>query len=685
MKKKKLLIIKPPYTAFPVGFAYVLACLDKYKIPFDFVDTTLPFLDYRMYLRKNDYLAVASGGLVGHFRFFNEIVKNVRKVDPQLPVILGGNIVKDIKYELLFNNIGVNFGIVGEAETSLPHLIKILSDNNDDFSNIPGIIYKDKTSSKIIRNTPQRLNLDEENVLPAWQYFDLDYYSPDQRIPFLGNRSCMPILSGRGCVGQCSFCSPTIGSFSMRPIKHVMEEIELLNNRYKFDWLIIYNEMFCQTKEQILAFCQHYNKLKIKKPWVCSLRTDVNFDKETFRVMKEAGCVNISIGIESGSNKILEVMRKNTTAEQTKTFHRISRDAGLSCNGTFMVGNETETQQQIRESIDMVTNEGMNADASLTAAYPGTLIYKNALKRGLIRDEWDYLQKFKFASNVWDWGWINRSYVNISGIPDEDFWDTIVTELRRYYTHLFNRHQAKNMEFTVLLKTLLLKAQGACPVCGENILSYPPFILLEMETYCSKCCNRVYFNIYEHKNFRGHFDSLSKEIRKAQKIVICGTNSEASAFLRIDRFNLDYSKIKGFLQVDFQPVWSDIFISKPRITLEDLITIKPDVIFIVGEATSYSKLLIKHFYFKNGLPDPVILGLLPESKKYNLIVRALSKMKYPVLFGGLVLTKSLYLVKKLAFKSLVLLINICRAKSKRIVAKKVFHKLKYFYLKLIHF
>ena len=124
--------------------------------------------------------------------------------------------------------------------------------------------------------------------------------------------------------------------------------------------------------------------------------------------MKEAGCVSTSIGIESGSDRILELMRKGTTAEQVKIFYRMAREAGVPCTGSFMVGNEGETEKEIRESIDMVLSEGMNADAGLTSSYPGTLIYKSALKRGLVNDEWAYLQKFKFACSVWDWGWIPK-------------------------------------------------------------------------------------------------------------------------------------------------------------------------------------------------------------------------------------------------------------------------------------
>ncbi len=682
--KNKLLIIKPPYRSFPMGFAYVLACLDRWEISFDFVDTTLPFQDCRRYLKKNDYLAVASGGLIGQYRFFSDIVENVRKINPDLPIILGGNITKDIRYEFLFDKIGIDFGVVGEAETSLPYLVNAIAQGQKDFNNVPGLLYKDKFTNKIIRNMPQRLDLEREDILPAWQYFDLDYYSPKQYMPFFGYRSCMPVVSGRGCVGQCSFCSPTIGSFRMRPVKHVINEIEFLNANYNFDWVVLFNEMAYRTKEEVLTFCAAYKKLKIRKPWFCSFRTDVDFDKETFMVMKETGCVSASAGIESGSDRILGLMRKGTTVEQIKRFYRLAKEAGLPCSGTFMVGNEAETEREIRETTDMVINEEMNAVVQLTSSYPGTLIYKNALKRSLVIDEWEYLQKFKFVSGVWDYTWIDRFYVNITDIPNDRFWDVIVAELRRFHTWLFNRYQAKNMQFKFLFETLCIEAKGSCPQCQAKtvIYPYPPFIFLEMETFCPKCYYRVYFNIYKSKKFVKHFDLLSRELNKAQRIIIAGTSSEAAAFLRIDRFGIDYSKVKGFLDVKPQACWSDTFINKPRVKLDDLLKVEPDIILVVDDEMDDSELLIRNFYLSKSLENPKILHLFPDSKRWSLMLTRFIQKNNLKLSWGIKLTKFISGVKKIILRVVLTLLRIVQTKPRRIVAKRIIHKFRYLYLRL---
>lgn len=615
---KKLLLIKPRYRTFPVGFAYVLACLESNDIPFDFIDADLQHPDYRKILRKNDYLAVASGGLNGHYDFFSEIVQQARAVRHDLPIIIGGNITKDINSDFLFDKLGLDYGIIGEAETSLPHLIDRIVKKSNDFENVPGLLYKDKYSGKVIKNRPRRLDLQNVNILPAWHHIDIEYYSKDWYIPFYGRISGMPVLSGRGCVGTCSFCSPTIGVFQKRPIKHVIEEIEFLNRSYNFEWFVFFNEMFYRTKEEILDFCRAYRDVKPRKPWVCALRADVNVDVETFKAMKEAGCISTSAGIESGSDKILQLMKKRTTAKQVREFFGDARKAGLPCNGTFMIGNEGETEEDLRQTIDMVISEEMNCDHSLTRTYPGTLIYKNALKRSLIKDEWEYLQELFKWKGIWDLKWVNRKYLNISEIPNEHFWDVIIREIRRYETFIFYRFQARDVKYKTVFGIDHIFMSGTCPDCGCHVVPFFEGKLLWMETSCPNCFNRVFFSLYKLKDFANHFEMLCKELKKTDRLVILGTNSDASDILRVNYFGLDYDRIKGFLEIKQPQITGSSFVHIPILQIKDLIEIQPDTILVVEDPAGDAELLLKLFYNKEGVQFPRILHLIPDKKRWSL-------------------------------------------------------------------
>lgn len=643
MKDKKLLVIKPPFEAFPIGLAYVLSCLDKHNIPFDFIDTSINSSDYSKLLRRNDYLAVASGGLIGQFRFFVDIVDQVRRYSPGVPVIVGGNITKDINPDFLCEKMGINYGVVGEAETSMPYLLEALynaSSDSNDLREIPGLIYLDKHTGKVIKNIPKRLDLQKENILPAWRHFDVDYYSKDAYLTFYGRRSAMPILSGRGCVGNCSFCSPTIGGFRKRPIGHVIEEIEFLNSTYDFEWLFFFNEMFYPTKVEIIEFCKAYKKLKVQKPWACALRADADVDKEIFTIMKEAGCVSTSAGIESGSDKVLKIMNKRTTSDKIRRFFREAKEAGLPCNGTFMVGNDGETEEDVKKTIDMVIEEEMNTGESLAIIYPGTLIYKNAVNGGLIKDEWDYLQKLSFSIGVFEATWTDRKdYVNISDIDNDRFWDVLVKELRRYNTFQFNRFQAKEPKIDAMYGTRYIKAQGLCGECNSVVLFDNLNKLLGIANYCPKCFYPVYFDIYKNKEFVNHYKSICRALNNVENLIVVGTGANASNLLRIDNFGMNYEGLKGFLNLNTNYDTNAIFVNRPIYKIEDMIKIRPEIILIVDDESGYSELLLKLFYIKNRIDFPKYLYLIPDDVSWKLkamhSIDVISHKKYELIYKAI--------------------------------------------------
>lgn len=687
---KKLLIIKPPYRTFPVGFAYVLSCLESNNIPFDFIDTAIEYPNYERILKKNDYFAVASGGLIGHFDFFCEIVRNVRKIRPDLPIILGNNITKDINPDFLFDKMGIDYGIIGEAETSLPYLIDIIVKGSNDLGTIPGLLFKDKFSGKVIKNAPRRLDLENVNILPAWHHFDIDYYSKDGYLPFFGRQSAMPVLSGRGCVGRCAFCSPTIGSYRMRPLEHVIQEIEFLNSTYDFDWIIFFNEMFYRSKEEVLNFCQAYQKVKPQKPWICAFRADAEIDLDTFVAMKKAGCVGTSAGIESGSDRVLKLMKKTTTVEQVKKFYRFAREAGLPCNGTFLVGNEGETEEDLKQTIDLVISEEMNTGESLMSVYPGTLNYNNALKRGLIEDEWSYFRSLRFGCNIWETDWINRSnYLNISEIPNERFWDVIVKEARRYYTFIFHRYQARNVEYKGIWWGSRMKAAGLCPKCGYQVVLFSQFKLVETENFCPNCFSKVVFNLYKSKDLASHFELLCKELKEAERLIILGTDSNAADMLRIDRFGLNYDRIMGFLEIKKRQVSCPSFINVPRLQIKDVSKIHPDIILVADDQVGDAELLLKMFYSKQGIQPPRILHLIPDKKRWSLrLTRLIGKfvvgespsiMNYAILALGLQFVRTGFRLKI----EIIRVIPLFRGLLRRIIGEtnviKLIRKIKHLY------
>ena len=268
--KEKILVIKPPHPMFPLGMAYVLACLEKHSIEFDFTDAQFGS-DYKKLIKKNDYYAIATGGLISSYKFFNEVSRFVHEIRPKIPVILGGGITTDMLPALLFDKLHITYGIRGEAETSFPFLVEALLHKKTGFDAIPGLLYKDPLTGEIKKNPVRRLDLSTNDNFPAWHRFNVDYYLNNWDHGIFGHRLCMPMISARGCTGSCTFCSSFSGAFRKRPIEQVIREIELLDKQYTFDWISFNSEMFYSTREDIVNFCEAFKSAMVRKKWICDL------------------------------------------------------------------------------------------------------------------------------------------------------------------------------------------------------------------------------------------------------------------------------------------------------------------------------------------------------------------------------------------------------------------------------
>jgi radical SAM superfamily enzyme YgiQ (UPF0313 family) len=548
---KKILILKPPHGYIPIGIAYVLGCLKREGIPFDFFDMfRFPEVELENVLRQSDYFAIGTGGLVTDFPNIRNVIGECKRIRPNIPIVLGGNITNDLPADYLFKWLSIDYAVLGEAETSLPRLLRTIAGDIKSLGACRGIIYKEPESGQPLRRPPVRLSLEDEDPLPAYEYIDVDYYLNNWEHGTFGKLRAMPVLTGRGCKGSCSFCSPTLGRFRARKIENVLAEIESYSERYAPEVFVFQNEIMFERAQQIKRFCKAYRQQPYAKPWICLLRADV--DPAVLTEMKAAGCIGLNVGIESGSDKILTLMRKGVTVAQTTRFLRAVRKAGIITEASAMLASEGETPEDLRATIDLFINEDILFPAiQLTVAYPGTRIYKKAVDKRLIEDEHHYLKNINsaFINPADMFSVYGTDYVNISDIPGDRFWMTIFKEFRRYTTHMYRRCSAVGIKQTGAKIGPDALMSGQCPACKQtlNISCINYDNMLNLNVRCPECKIIVFFNPFELDDMKSHIDALNRQFAHSKRPLIFGANANARALLLYGLLDIPFDKLQGFV------------------------------------------------------------------------------------------------------------------------------------------
>ena len=630
--RPKLLILSPScegWPEWPVGMAYVLACLEEHEFDFDFIDvvTTPDWGNVVINLmQRNDYYAIATGGMISFVSFYTEVARLTAQHAKGTPFVLGGHIVKDGSNELLFDTIGADFAILGEAEVAMPAFLRALQQGETDFTGYDGVVFRNAEGT-IVRTRQKRFRVADKNILPAWHHFDCAYYIEHCKFCFLGeNLRYMPIMSGRGCTGNCGFCSPSIGGFMKRPIEHVIEEIKHLIAHYDFENLCFLNEMFYPKAEMIREFCSAYMRLEKRKTWFVQIRADLDIDVETLSLMKQAGCIAISAGIESGSNDILRTMNKGTTTEQIRRLARCCREANLPLTGTFIVGYTNETAEDIRKTIDLVVSEDISSGEALLFIYPGTAVYKEALRRGAIKNEAEQIQAISgelFRPNA------PQEFCNLTAMSTQEFFTVVPNEIRKYNKYLFEKYSVENLTFSIekTWRWTEIRLHGRCDVCkieveysykvfgGEFLGSLGPGV--NRMVICPLCFKYLIYNLYSAKNdmgMRKHLQEIRKQLSKAKKVLIYGVGANLHFLLRSDLYDLDYEGIQGIHSP--APFPYDHYLTYPMLDEEAFCRAEADCIICVDDSVPQRK--IEELYQARGREAPPVVYLTSEEFRKEL-------------------------------------------------------------------
>jgi len=214
------------------------------------------------------------------------------------------------------------------------------------------------------------------------------------RLSVMGSKKFRSIglVTSRGCFGKCHFCSRQIFGNRIRyhSADYILDIIERVKKDYGFDDFLFYDDLFVGNKERLREFCRKVKGIT----WSCCSRVDT-VDLDTLRMMKSSGCWLIEYGIESGSQKILNLMGKGITLEKAERAVKWTKQAGIKAKGNFIFGYVGETNETLKESLRYIRRSRLDFfQHTFFTPLPGTEDYQRAEIYGEVNKSWDASNTF---------------------------------------------------------------------------------------------------------------------------------------------------------------------------------------------------------------------------------------------------------------------------------------------------
>ena len=315
-----------------------------------------------------------------------QVLSIMKKANPGLTTILYGALPTFMPgFCLRFRE--VDFIIRREAEQVLVKLLKVLGEGGS-LGDVNGIGYRDNHQPQINPLHPFISNLDEL-PLPEWSLLPpaKDYFNPlVLRHPYVTE------LTSRGCPGKCTFCMAP-GFYGKRVRMRSAQVVVEAFRRYKalgFKEIYLRDEMFTTSKRRVREICERLIAEKIDLTWLCSAKIG-SLDRETLALMRRAGCHTIKFGVESGSQQILDNVKKGITIAQTEQTFAWCHEVGLRTHAHMLVGCPGETPHTLRQSIALLKRiRPTTVTFGILTPYPGTPIYEQVLEKyPHLRDEYN--------------------------------------------------------------------------------------------------------------------------------------------------------------------------------------------------------------------------------------------------------------------------------------------------------
>jgi len=379
----------------PLGLGYIASYLRKYGNFNDIViiDKEDPIKGIKK--EKPDIVGISS--VTAEFQEAKRVATRIKsKFD--IPTIIGG-----IHISMLPNSLTkfFNIGVIGEGEQTMLELIQLYEKFGEFKKNrlkkIDGIVFHETKKTFITK--PRKFIRPLDLIpFPARDLFKMrKYYLIPRNIPQIVGKLVIGthMIPSRGCPYRCAFCaSPNFWEIvRFHSAEYVVEEIKELIEKYKIEYVSFFDDLFIASKERLKKVVKLIKEERINEKVKFGLWGRTNFiTDEMCKLLKEMGVDTIGFGFESGSEKILNYLKKGTTTiKNNLRAVKLCKKYGFNIHGTFIIGSPYETKKDIELTFKFIKNNPIEqSNVYILTPFPGTEVWELAKKQNKVSEEMDW-------------------------------------------------------------------------------------------------------------------------------------------------------------------------------------------------------------------------------------------------------------------------------------------------------
>lgn len=414
-----ILLIKPDFldiaTMPPLGLGYLVSVLKNKGFTAHVHDNTLlHYTDAELsqLVRQLSPRIVGISAATPLIDRGIEIAALVKQIDKNILTVFGGPHPSAAAEETLQHEV-VDVIVVGEGEETVPELVSAYLAGSRDFSALPGCACRTK-NGQIVYGPARKKIVDLDTIpFPFLESMPIErYFRTGNTYGILQKKvRSIPIIASRGCPSKCTFCQRFLGyTFRIRSAENIVEELMQRMKTYNINEFNFLDDNFTLHKRRVIETCEmiHRKGLAIKFRFPNGVREDY-LDEEILEALQSVGCYHLDFGIESGTQKVLDLMKKGKTIEKIAEKVVLCKQKGFKVSATFLFGLPGETLSDMHETIRFATSLPLDsASFSIIVPYPGTELRSEVMQKGyLVHNDYTYynpaLEDFRPPIETPDW------------------------------------------------------------------------------------------------------------------------------------------------------------------------------------------------------------------------------------------------------------------------------------------